>query len=83
LSIKKILSNNQQGGFIAYVAREDNEFIHLAAETMTKIPTSAKRNHFAGEEWLPQPENSLLKDAEIDAPRSWLCSATPMVKKED
>jgi hypothetical protein len=56
LSIKKILSNNQQGGFIAYVAREGNEFIHPAAETMTKIPTSAYPNHFAGEEWIPQPE---------------------------
>jgi len=55
-----------------YVAREDTKFIHPAAETMTKIPTSAYQNHFAGEEWLPQPENSLLKDVEMHAPRGWL-----------
>jgi len=42
---------------------------HPAAETMTKIPASADRNHFAGKEWLPQPENTLLKDVEIHAPR--------------
>jgi len=47
-SIKKIVSNNQQRGFIAYVAREDNEFIQPAPRDDDKNPSFCLSKSFGG-----------------------------------